>query len=289
MTNIAIVGLGVIGGSYAKALKKHSLPNEKILGIDLNQNTIDRALEEGFIDEGETSNQTILQRADVVIFGLYPVAMKKFLVKYREDFKSGAIVTDTAGVKNLLVEDRDQYFPPQVDFILGHPMAGRENRGWDYASAEVFEGANYIITPTPENKPENIEWFKNFVDRIGFKRLTVTTPANHDAMIAYTSQLTHVIAVALVNSGENNGEIIRFVGDSFRDLTRIAKINEDLWSELFMENKAALLEVIESFESEIEILKRAIVTDNSETLKTAFRESTKRRLDLEASDYKLLK
>lgn len=287
MTNIAIIGLGVIGGSFAKALKKHSLPDEKIFGIDINQATVDAALAEGFIDEGETENTTILQRADVIIFGLYPKAMKQFLRQHRNDFKTGAIMTDTAGVKNILIEDHEQFFPPQVDFILGHPMAGRENRGWEYASAEVFEGANYIITPTTENKPEHIEWFKKFIERIGFRRVTVTTPEIHDEMIAYTSQLAHVIAVSLINSGDNGGEVVRFVGDSFRDLTRIANINEDLWSELFLENKSALLKVIASFEGELELLKDALKTEDSQSLKAIFREATKRRLDLEAADYKL--
>lgn len=287
MMNIAIVGLGVIGGSFAKALRKNALPNEQILAIDYNQLSLDQALESGYIDEGETVNDTILQRADLVIIALYPQAMKDFLIKHRQEFKKGAIVTETAGVKNILMQDIEQYFPPQVDLILGHPMAGRENRGWDYANAEVFEGANYILTPTENNAPENIQWLQELIVRIGFKRVTVTTPEIHDAMIAYTSQLAHVIAVSLINSSHGDENVIRFVGDSYRDITRIANINEDLWSELFIENKTALLEVIKDFEKEVSVLKTALVEDDSEQLKDIFRQATKRRLSLESADYKL--
>lgn len=286
MRNIAIVGLGVVGGSFAKALRKHPVEGERILAIDPDEETLKKALEEGVIDEGETSNQRILQQADIVIIGLYPLALKEFIKVHRDDFKEGAILTDVAGVKGVLVEQLMEEIPEQVDFIYGHPMAGRENRGYAYADAEVFEGANYLLTPTEKNKKENLERLEKLITRIGFKRVTLVNPKKHDEMIAFTSQLCHVIAVSLINSDDPERGTVKFIGDSYRDLTRIAKINESLWSELFIENKVELLDAIEGFEKQFQTMKKAIQEEDSEQMESMFRESTKRRIQLEADDKK---
>ncbi|MGO4937217.1 prephenate dehydrogenase [Fundicoccus sp. Sow4_H7] len=284
--NIAIVGLGVVGGSFAKAIRKHFSPLTKVLGIDIDVNTIEAALEQGLIDYGETTNESIIQQADLVIIALYPNAVVQFMQEHSHLFKEGAIVTEATGIKVQLMESINNFIPDTIDFIFGHPMAGRENKGLDYASAEVFEGANYLITPTPLNQQKNLDWFTGFIETIGFRRVSFVDASNHDEMIAYTSQLAHVIAVSLINSDLVDRNTALFVGDSYRDLTRIAKLNEDLWSELFFTNKEELLKAIERFEEKVIDMKMAIVEGNREQMKDYFIESTKRRLKLEQEDRK---
>lgn len=286
---IAIVGLGVIGGSFAKALNEIKEEGDLIYGIDIDQTTLDFAKEGGYINYGERENETILQAADLVIMGLYPEAVKSFLEDYREDFKEGAIILDTSGIKQYLLKDLDAYFPPQADLILGHPMAGRENRGFAFADGSVYKGANFLLTPIEGNKQENIDWITDLLYRIGFGRVTTTSPEVHDEMIAFTSQLVHVIAVALVNSDQYEEETIRFVGDSYRDVTRIANINEDLWTELFMENRGLLLKVIQQFKNEMDTIERAIIEEDQDQLASLFKAATDRRQHLEATDFKLSK
>lgn len=286
MTNIAIVGLGVVGGSFAKALRENALPGEKIFAIDINPETITFATETGIIDEGETENKTILQRADLVVVALYPQALKSFVKKHRDEFKKGAIVTDTAGVKGALMEQIKPDIPPQVDFIFGHPMAGREDRGIGYADAKVFKDANYLLTPVENNHPDNIAFLYDLLKRIGFKRVSLVSPEKHDEMIAFTSQLCHVIAVALINSDDPERNTVQYIGDSYRDLTRIAKINEDLWSELFQENKQELLRAMDDFEAQFALMKEAVQNDDLASMRTQFKESTKRRKQLEDADLK---
>lgn len=286
MTTIAIVGLGVVGGSFAKALRKHVQADERILAIDREPKTLEAALAEGVIDGGESENQSILQEADIVIIALYPQALKEFVKMHQNEFKVGSIVTDTAGVKGALLEKMKEDLPPQVDFIFGHPMAGRENRGYAYSDADVFEGANYLLTPTENNQFENIETLQKLLKRLGFKRVTIVKPEKHDEMIAFTSQLCHIIAVSLINSDDPKRNTVQYIGDSYRDLTRIAKINESLWSELFQENKVELLKAINSFEVQFQKMKKAIEIEDHETMQELFTESTKRRQELEAADTK---
>lgn len=284
MNNITIIGLGVIGGSFAKAIRKTYRKTVNIYAIDIDKHSLNFALEKGWIDKGETSNQTLLQQTDLVIFALYPNAMKQFLQHNRHDFKSGAILTDTTGVKRSIIKKIIPLIPPQTDFIFGHPMAGREKQGIHFSSSEVFQNANYILTPTTLNKRENINWLTEFIKTLGFKTVSEVSPFEHDAMIAYTSQLTHILSVALMNSDNHERDTAKFVGDSFRDLTRIANINEYLWSELFFENKELLLKEITTFENQLNQLKTAITNENYESMYTLLRESSKRRQQFEKQD-----
>ncbi|UUX34179.1 prephenate dehydrogenase [Fundicoccus culcitae] len=284
--NIGIIGLGVVGGSFAKAIRAHLNPSHKIMAIDIDEKTIEQALSEGIIDYGETTNQTILQQADLVIIALYPAALINFMQTNNHLFKKGAIVTETTGIKTDMIKALKDLIPDTIDFIFGHPMAGRENRGLDYASAEVFQGSNYLITPTENNQQETINWYASFVEAIGFKRVTFVTADQHDEMIAYTSQLAHIIAVSLINSDLENRNTALFIGDSYRDLTRIAKLNEDLWTELFLANKEELLKAINRFEIKVQDMKEAITNDDRLKMKGYFVESTQRRLKLEHEDSK---
>ncbi|WP_162890971.1 prephenate dehydrogenase [Suicoccus acidiformans] len=285
--NIALVGLGVIGGSFAKGLRAQNVIHVNLLGIDTNAATIQRALDERIITQGETSNESILQQADVVIISLYPDDLVDFIQTHQDAFKKGAIITDTVGVKGSLIQQVEAILRPDVDYIFGHPMAGRENQGYEYAEAGVFHGANYLLMPRPRNQQANIDKLELILDAIGFRRITHVTPEFHDEMIAYTSQLCHVLAVALMNSDRHDRDTASFVGDSFRELTRIAKINDELWAQLFLYNKESLLESMAAFETEWQAMKQAIQTSNSQDLKEMFRESTKRRSSLEQTDLKL--
>lgn len=276
--NIVVVGLGVIGGSFTMALKNAGFKD--VYGIDINEESLRKAEDLGLIKEGFTKGEEILKSADLIIISLYPRLVKNFIEENKENFKDGAVITDATGIKKMFIEDVLKILPDNIDFVFGHPMAGREKKGIDFASAEVFQGANYILTPVPRNHPENLDMIENLVKKLGFKRVRKITPEFHDEMIGYTSQLPHTIAVALMNSDIEGRETGSFIGDSYRDLTRIANINEDLWSELFLGNKENLLTSIKNFEDELDKIKNAINRDDKEELKKLFIKSTQRRENL---------
>lgn len=272
---ITIVGLGVIGGSFALALK--DLQEHEVYGIDNNEETLRKAEASGMIKEGSVTGEEFIRESDLIIIGLYPSLVLDFLRKHRDNFKKGAIITDVTGIKETFIKEALEIIPDYVDFVFGHPMAGREKKGIDFASKEVFKGANYLITPQSKNKTENIELIENLVKQIGFNRIRTITPKEHDNIISFTSQLPHAIAVALINSDSQEFDTGAFIGDSYRDLTRIANINEELWSELFLGNKENLLRKIEDFEKQLDLIKDALRTGDRETLTTLFKESGRRR------------
>ena len=272
---ILIVGLGVIGGSYAMALKEAGY--EEVYGIDNNLDTLKKAEKLNIIKKGYLNPKEILKEIDLIIISLYPRLVKNFVLENKEYLKDGAIITDATGIKEHFIDDILNILPEGIDFIFGHPMAGREKKGIDFASKEVFKGANYLITVTSYNKEENIKLIEELALNLGFKKVRRISPDYHDKMISFTSQLPHAIAVALINSDEEGRDTGSFIGDSYRDLTRIANINEDLWSELFLGNKENLLESIESFLVEINNIKNCLVDEDQEKLKQLFVKSTKRR------------
>ena len=272
---IVIVGLGVIGGSFAMALNEAGYKD--VFGIDTNPETIKKAEELGIIKKGSPNGEDFLKEADLVIISIYPKIVKIFVENNKNNFKDGAIITDATGIKGMFINEIIKILPENVDFVFGHPMAGREKRGIDFASSKVFKCANYIITPIERNKEENIKLIENLAYEIGFKRVRRITPEFHDEMIGFTSQLPHAMAVALINSDEEGRDTGSFIGDSYRDLTRIANINEDLWSELFLGNKENLLKAINNFELQLDLIKKAIYDDDKEALKQYFIKSTKRR------------
>ena len=272
---IVVVGLGVIGGSFTMALKEAGYKD--VYGIDINEESLEKAKKLGLIREGFKNGEEVIKSADFIIISLYPRLVKQFIIDNKNNFKDGAVITDATGIKKMFIEDIVNILPKNIDFVFGHPMAGREKKGIDFASSQVFKGANYILTPVSRNKEENLNMVEDLIYKIGFKRVKRITPEYHDEMIGYTSQLPHSLAVALVNSDVEGRETGSFIGDSYRDLTRIANINEELWSELFLGNKENLLKSIENFEVELDKIKDAIKDDDKETLKEIFIKSTKRR------------
>lgn len=277
-TVVTIVGLGVIGGSFAYSLRNIGV--REILGVDTDEKTLLKAKERQIITEGFTHPEEALKKSDLVIISLYPEIMKSFISKYIDNFKDGAVITDVTGIKGKIMKNLKPILEKSgknIDFIFGHLMAGREKRGIDFADSEVFKNANYILIKNESNKRENLEFLTEIIKNIGFKNISLLSEKEHDEIIAFTSQLTHAIAVALVNSDNQKYDIDKFIGDSYRDLTRIAKINEDLWSELFMGNKENLLKKIEQFESELDKIKYALESGNMDILKEKFITSTLRR------------
>ena len=273
-SNIAIVGLGLIGGSYAKALKRMGY---HVSAIDTNRESIDFAIEEGIIDVGSTTNdEKILKEADCIIIALYPSIITEWIKDNQDKFKSGIRITDVTGIKGSVVYDIQKLLRDDVEFIAAHPMAGREVYGVRNSDDKIFTGANFIVVPTEKNTDAAIEWCEHLGRILGFGKIAVLTPEEHDDMIAYVSQLTHCIAVALMTANDNE-HLKDYTGDSFRDLTRIARINEDMWTELFFMNKQPLLAEMDRFISEIQTIRNLIDDENAEDLKSKMRLSTKRR------------
>jgi prephenate dehydrogenase len=272
---ITIIGLGVIGGSFAMAL--NALNEHEIYGVDRNKDTLEKALDLGIITKGCTSGDEFIKESDLIIIGLYPSLVIDFLKKNKDNFKDGAIITDVTGIKETFIAEALDIIPEGVDFIFGHPMAGREKKGIDFASKAVFKGANYLLTPHSKNKEANLKLMEELVLKIGFKKVRKITPKEHDKIISFTSQLPHAIAVALINSDNQEFDTGSFIGDSYRDLTRIANINEELWSELFLGKKENLLKSIEDFEKQLDSIKDAVKYGDIDKLKELFIESGKRR------------
>ena len=275
---ILIVGLGVIGGGYAMALKKAGY--NEVYGIDTNEETLKKAKEMKIIKEGFTREDEIISEMDLIVLAIYPNLVKNFIVKNKNKFKENALITDVTGIKQLFINDIVEILPQNIDFVFAHPMAGRENKGIDYATNKVFQGANFLIVETKKNKEENIRKIENLAKEMGFKHIKRTTPAFHDEMIAFTSQLPHVLAVALTNSDIENRNTGEFIGDSYRDLTRIANMNEKLWSLLFLGNKKNLLEAMNNFEAEFDKIKKCIEENDEKNLQKLFIKSTIRREQL---------
>ena len=271
---VTVVGLGVIGGSFAEGLKKAGA--KKVYGIDNNKETIKKAVESGIVDGAFEDGKVPLPESDLVIISLYPELLEKFILENNGNFKENSIITDVTGIKEKVLLEVKPKLRKDVDFILGHPMAGREKRGIDYADSNVFKNANYILIKDG-NKEENVSLMMEIIEKLGFKNVNYLDAGEHDEIIAFTSQLTHAIAVSLINSDDNKYDTNKFIGDSYRDLTRIAKINEDLWAELFLGNKENLLFMIDKFEKRRDILKVAIRSEDIETLNKVFRDSSSRR------------
>ena len=273
-SRILIVGLGLIGGSYARALKKLGY---HVTAIEKRQSAVDYALENHIVDEAYTTvDKEIVGSADAVIFGLYPGVFKEWIATYQDYFKPGAMLTDVTGVKGCIVYDIQSMLRDDVEFIASHPMAGREVYGVENSDDAIFRGANFIIVPTEKNTPAAIRWIGGLGKILGFARISVLYPEEHDEMIGYLSQLTHCIAVALMTCSDNE-HLVDYTGDSFRDLTRIANINDLMWSELFMLNRESLLKYMDIFLDEFASLRDMIRDGRVEELREKMRLSTKRR------------
>lgn len=273
-TSILIVGLGLLGGSYARALTKKGY---RVDAITLDRESIDYALAEGMIAVGTTEvDPALVGGADLVIFALYPHVFVEWVEQYQHLLKPGAVLTDVTGVKSSVVDKVQGMLRPDVEFIAAHPMAGREVGGVKNSDDAIFRGANYVVTPTERNTEEAIALCSELGHILGFANVSMLSPAEHDDVIAFVSQLTHCIAVALMTCQQTEN-LQDYTGDSFRDLTRIARMNDEMWSELFLLNRDALLRQIELFSSELIRLKLLLLSNDREGLREMMRHSTARR------------
>lgn len=272
--NIGIIGLGLMGASFAKRLSPQK--DKTIYGIDQNEQTIQTALELNIIKEGSTDPGKLIKKCNLIILALYPTMIKPWIVENQQYLESGTILMDISGVKTNIVEPVQAILREDLELISIHPMCGRESRGIDFAQADIFDNANYIIVPTNKNTPKAIEAAKQLGKDLRVKNISILSCEEHDRMIGFLSQLTHVIAVSLMNTHDNS-HLVEYTGDSFRDLTRIAAINEDLWSELFLLNKDILLDEIDQFLDATKHFRDSLEKEDIDEMKRLFIQSTNRR------------
>ena len=275
-SNYGIVGLGIMGGSFARAIQENILEVKeatgKIYACDRNEYSLKEALKYSVIDEGFSPENVdeMLKNCDVVIICLYPALIVDFMKEHKTAFKKGAIVTDISGVKAIYKNHFEEFETDDYDFIVGHPMAGGEKEGFVAAKGEYFKNHNYLLLPRSTNKPENLNLLRELIYSIGFSKITDTDIDTHDYNIGFTSQLCHVVASAMVLSAPND-EITAFGGGSFEDLTRIAMINAPLWTELFLENKDKLLPHIKNLGDQLKLFEEMIQNDEREKMEDVLR------------------
>ncbi|XFA98394.1 prephenate dehydrogenase [Candidatus Izemoplasma sp. B36] len=278
--NIGIVGLGLIGGTIAKSLKnKHY-----ITGYDISKDTIDYALENNIIQKAYNNLNDFFNDNDIIFLCLYPKSMINFIFRNKDIFPKYSIIIEFSGIKKSVISEIESINLDNVDIIYAHPIAGSEKVGIKHSNEYIFDKANFVITPVETNKKGNIDLAISLAKEMGFKNVSLITPSDHDDIIAYTSQLTHVLSLSLVNSLSSTLDTSKFIGDSYRDLTRISMINEKLWPELFIKNKAALLNKIESFESELKAFKGAITAEDYKKLEEMMVKSTTIRSKIAKGD-----
>lgn len=260
--NIAIIGLGLIGGSLAKSIKTYT--KYRCWGMDCDQQALTKALADGAIDRKISPEQ--LKDAQLTIVCLHPQATVEVLLANSDHFNPQGLVIDVCGVKKAVM---DAVLPTLkakgVTFIGTHPMAGREFSGYDYATNDLFSHASFIMTP-PENTPsEAIDFLERLAIELGFKRVVITTPAEHDATIAFTSQLAHIVSNGYIKSPTLKNES-GFSAGSFLDLTRVARLNPAMWTQLFLYNREALLFEIDTIIKHLEEYQEALVENDGERL-----------------------
>ena len=277
-TTFAIIGLGLIGGSYAKVLK--NLKVKRIIGWNRNPIVALMAKDEGNITDICDEEGALLKEADVIINALYPGVFVDFVAAHVKHFKDDVILTDVMGIKADFPQQVDKLLTGNMDFVSGHPMAGREGKGYGQSAAEIFNGSNYIVIKREHNKPENVEFIKNMAKELGCKNVVELTPQEHDAIIAYTSNLPHIMAVSLVNSESMHPSTKYFIAGSFRDATRVADINATLWKDLFLLNKENVRAEIHSLQQQLNKWDQALANNDEEVLIEMMDTAKQKRKDL---------
>lgn len=271
---VAVIGLGLMGGSFAKRLKELGHP---VIGLNRTEQVAREALSMGIID---TMDPARLKEAEIVIFCTPEKGTLAFIRDHLSLLRQGAVLTDIAGVKNGFAKEAKALLPEDMDFISGHPMCGREGAGLSQADGRIFEGSNYILIPEPWNRNEHLELVRKLALELGCAHVPVVTAQDHDRAIAYTSDLTHVVATSLMNSSSYSEETKYFIGGSFRDETRVADINENLWTSLFLSNREKLVEEIDRFSAALEEIREAIAAGNEEEIRKFLKEAGRRRREM---------
>lgn len=272
--NYGVVGLGLMGASLASRLMERG--NNRIYGFDISPLTIQIAKDKGYITEGTTDPETLLPSCQIIILALYPSQIQPWIETYQAFIPVGSVLMDISGVKSNIISPCQDILKDGLELISIHPMCGRESRGIEQADPTIFDDANFIVVPTEKNSHSSILLAQQLGSYLGCSHIATLSALEHDRMIGFLSQLTHVIAVSLMNT-HDNGHLVEYTGDSFRDLTRIAAINEDLWSELFLLNKDILLDETNQFIDAITHFRDALQNENVDEMKRLFIQSTERR------------
>lgn len=282
---VTVVGLGLMGASLAMALK--GFKDAHIIGLNRSEDSVRRALTEGAVDEGyswikeEGAARTALGCSNLVVICLYADAAMDFLRGFGGSCKAGAVVTDVTGVKEAMIALAEESLPSNVDFVGAHPMAGRECSGYESAIPDLFAGCNYVITPHEKNRPESIALVQDMARYVGAGRITMADAATHDEMIAYTSQMAHVLASAIVQNSRLTPSL-GFEGNSFGDLTRVARgISGGMWSELFVLNRAPLSAVLRELEESIADLRQRTEAGDKEGIRKILEDTARRKAEWE--------
>ena len=273
MKTIGIVGLGVMGASFAARLSQQGIP---VIGFDKSEESIQTALNKGIIQKGTTRPEEDLSQCDQIILCLYPTQIQPWIQTYQSNLADHTLLMEISGVKTGIIAPAQEILRSDLEIISIHPMCGRESRGIEHSDPAIFDQANYIVIPTEHNSQQAIDQAIELGKILQVGHIATLSVEEHDRMIGFLSQLTHVIAVSLMNTHEN-AHLVEYTGDSFRDLTRIAEINEDLWAELFLLNKEILLDETDQFIASIEHFRHALETEDTEEMKRLFIQSTKRR------------
>lgn len=272
-SNILIVGLGLMGGSYAERL---SLQGYRVFALDIDEEAIRIGKKRKLILNTDESEETLIRQSDFIILGLLPTLCHNWVKEHKSLFKKNVIITDMMGVKSHFVSDIQNELTSSQEFISMHPMTGKEVSGVLFASENIFNSSNMLIVPTSKNTERGIEFAKSLSDVLKVKNIKIISIEEHDALVGYVSHLSHVISVCLMNSFESDS-LKEVAGTSFKDITRIANINEDIWSELFLENKVELVKLIEAYEECLSSLKKAIESGNKLEVKEILKESRIKR------------
>lgn len=268
---IFIVGLGLIGSSIALGLKTK---DHVIYGYDSDHEVMEKAKKLGVVHEDSCLEK--ISASDILILALYPKDNISFIQSHKDLLKPGLLLTDVSGTKSFMMQEIEKLIPNTISYTSMHPMAGKETSGFKSRSAHLFNHANLMIVKGSKSLAQDESHLRSIANDLNFGKIIVTDAYTHDRLVSFTSQLTHILAVCLMHA-DHETKTKEATGDSFRDLTRIAKINEAMWSELFLENKDILLETIARFESEILTIKRMISTEDQQALKEYLRQAKEKR------------
>ena len=273
---VGVVGLGLIGGSVCASIRRGT--NHLVLGEDLNPEAEEKALHFGWI-QGTLEGRR--EECDVIFLALYPAAALKYLEIHGMELSPNVLIMDTCGVKKYVLDGVHQLQGKYNGVFLGvHPMAGREFSGIDYAQEDLFDGAAMILTPEDTTPLWAIERAEQLGKEMGFGRMTIASPERHDRIIAYTSQLAHILANAYVKSPRAM-EFSGFSAGSLKDQTRVARLNETMWTELFMENSACLAEELTQLIEQLELYLKALKTEDADMLRELLKDGRMKKEEME--------
>lgn len=264
---ITIIGLGLIGGSLAGALK-NSKQVDHVTGIDIDDESLEYAIENGIIDSGFKDIDDNISDSDIVVIASYVESIPEIASKLKNLLSNRTVVTDVGSVKSSVVEKVEKIINRNYEFVGGHPISGTENSGVKFSNPDLFRDKKCILTPTEKNRNSAIEKVEELWKLCG-SRIFTMSPEVHDRVFSFVSHLPHVVAYSLINTlsdGESDIDLFDYAGGGLRDFTRIAGSSPGMWSSIFMENKKELLESISEFKAQIEKLEKAIQTDNRNSL-----------------------